>query len=215
MSPTPLHRPPDCRPAGAAERPGRSQPPRLAAAAAHPERSESARAGHARHARPRASRTRSIAWSTQFERIRGDLDDALRGRRRWPWRAGRPSSAQYLAGIRSRSSGTPSDRIFALARARAARRKRARRSGCRCRRGRRRSAPRSRGCSSQNNESEEQTAQQVAGHLRPGAAPGLLVPGRDAGRDRRDRPVPDSRRTGGSSPSSRRSRTSGASWRSS
>ena len=67
-----------------------------------------------------------------------------------------PEQAQYLAQSVAQFWDA-ADRIFALARA-GARTRRARRSACRCRRGRRRSAPPWRGLLVQNNESEGETA---------------------------------------------------------
>ena len=86
------------------------------------------------------------AWTAQFQRIRTDLDTALRSEQ-----AGRRVAADARAARRTwkarwRSSGTP--RIGSSRWRQAARTpRRARRSGCRCRRGRRRSARASRGCS--------------------------------------------------------------------
>ncbi len=88
-----------------------------------------------------------IAWSTQFERIRTDLDDALARQARA--RGGEPDARPTATAcpIRSRSSGTPS-----TARSRspptATRTRRGRRCRCRCRPGRPRSARPSRGSSS-------------------------------------------------------------------
>ena len=76
------------------------------------------------------------AWSAQFQRIRADLDDALHREEDWPPPAERPSRARLLSSSLAQFWDAV-DRIFALARG-ARRRKRARRSSCRCRRGRRR-----------------------------------------------------------------------------
>ena len=124
------------------------------------------------------------AWSAQFDRIR-----ARSGRRaaargaRWRRPRGRPEQRQYL-GNSFAQFWDAVDRMFALAR-----------SGQETKRATQirlslqaRQAALSTAVARllvENNESEEQTAQRVAGDLRARAAPGLLVPHGDAGRDRR------------------------------
>ena len=177
--------------AAAADRAHRSQPARLAAAAAHPERSEPARAGDARHAGRRRAAIRSIAWSAQFERIRarpGRRAEARgrgrRSRRRTPEQRAVPGQLAW------RSSGTPPT---ASSRWRATGQDDEARAQIRLSLQARQAALSTAVARLlvQNNEAEEQTAQQVQEIYRQRAAAGLLVPGRDAGRDRRDQPVPD------------------------
>ena len=74
------------------------------------------------------------AWSTQFDRIRLDLDDALKQQGEVALARQTPEQRQFLATSLS-SSGMPSDRIFELART-GRKPKRARRFNSRCRRGR-------------------------------------------------------------------------------
>ena len=100
------------------------------------------------------------AWSAQFDRIRTDLDDALQPRRaRSRWRSGRRAAAvsgQLARAVlgRRRSHLRPGARRDGRAR-------RARRSGCRSRRGRPRSSTAVARLLVQNNEAEEQTAHAV------------------------------------------------------
>ena len=87
------------------------------------------------------------AWSAQFERVRLDLEDALRREEQVGVAARTPEQRQYLADSRRAVLGRVRSHVRAGPR-RARGRTRARRSGCRCRPGRRRLAPPSRGCSS-------------------------------------------------------------------
>ena len=100
------------------------------------------------------------AWSTQFDRIRTDLDDALKRQERGRGRRSRRRSSGSTWPASSRSSGTPPIASSSW-RATGARTRRARRSACRCRHGRPALSTAVARLLVQNNEAEEQTAQQV------------------------------------------------------
>ncbi len=132
-------------------------------------------------------------------------------RRRWRSPAGRPSRAQYLASSVAQFWDAV-DRIFELARAGREDEARAQiRLSLQARQAALSTAVAR--LLVQNNESEEQTAQQVQDIYAQRAAAGVLVPGRHAGGDRGDQPVPDSLEPAAVRASSPRCRTSGASWR--
>ena len=78
-----------------------------------------------------------VAWSKQFERIKGDLDDAL-ARQAEIATASRAPPIGIGCLIRSRSSGARYNRTFALAADGHEDAARAARSRCRCKPGRRR-----------------------------------------------------------------------------
>ena len=134
------------------------------------------------------------AWSTQFDRIRADLNDALARQAEVAVARRTPEQSQYLS-----SSVTQfwdaSNRIFDLARSG---REEEARSQIRLSLQARQAALSTLVARLlvQNNETESRRRQAGTGHLRSRAAAGVLVPGCDARRDCRDQPVPDSRRTG-------------------
>ena len=103
------------------------------------------------------------AWQAQFRRIRCDLEDALAREEKVS-----PATARISADI-WRDSLTQFwdalDRIFALARPAGRRKRRARGSACRCRRGRRRLSTAVARLLVQNNESEQQAAARDAADL--------------------------------------------------
>ena len=131
-----------------------------------------------------------IAWTAQFGRIRADLEDALAREEAIAVARRTPEQQRYLASSMAQFWDAL-DRIFDLAKA--GREDEARtqiRVSLQARQAALSTAVAR--LLVQNNEAEEQTARQVAGHLPARAAPGLLVPRRDARRDRGDRALPDS-----------------------
>ena len=209
-----LHFPADRRAAPAADRPDRPQPARLPAAAAHPGRPQLSSALAMRDMLDPDETYPVAAWSSQFDRIRVDLDDALRQQegvavaRRTPEQ--RSTSASAVAQFW--------DAADAHLRARAA-------TGTKTRHAAQirlslqaRQAALSTAVARllvQNNESEEQTARAGAGRSTPRCS------GRSTGFSprpwwpSRHQPVPDPIEPAPVRCSSRRCRTSGASSRSS
>ena len=100
------------------------------------------------------------AWSSQFDRIRTDLDDALRQQEGVAVARRTPEQSRYLASAVAQFWDAAS-RIFELARQRARKRGTRARSGCRCSRGRRPSARRSRGSSCRTTRARRRRRQQV------------------------------------------------------
>ena len=178
----------DRRPAPAADRADRSQPARVAAAAAGPERSEPARAGDARHAGHRDPLSAVglggavRAHPPRSGRRAGAPGSGGRGR---PGAGAAPVSGQRRAAVlgrvgshlraRRRGPGSAGARAGAAVAAGAA-------GGHQLHRG-----------ASAGAEQRARGRGRAAdpGDLRPGRAPGLLVPGRHAGGHRRHRPAAD------------------------
>ena len=139
-----VHDAPDLEPARAADRPRRSQPHGLAAAAPHPERSQFPRPGHARHARQRraVSADRVVRAVRANPRRSRERAQARSGGRRGPADAGAEPVPRTLAGA---VLGRREPDLRARRQA-ATTRMREHKSGCRFRPARRRSVRPSRGC---------------------------------------------------------------------
>ena len=130
-----------------------------------------------------------IAWSTQFDRIRVDLDDALKREETLAGARRTPDQAQYLEASVAQFWDA-SNRIFELARTGREAEARAQvRLSLQARQAALSAAVAR--LLVQNNASERADRAAGAGDHRQRPAAGLPLPGRHAGRDRGDRPVPD------------------------
>ena len=124
------------------------------------------------------------AWTAQFERIRLDLDDALRSEEAVAVVAPHARAAPVTWATRVAQFWDAVDRIFALAARRPRGRGARRRSGSRCRRGRPRSARRVARLLVREQRERGADRGPRAGHLRAGAAQVYLFLAATLRRDR-------------------------------